>query len=382
MEELLAPIDQRMVPGEANLVTVFSTAHFEDDLELIMERITTFFPSAVTLGCTAEGTIGVETEIERSPSITLLAASLPGVEIRPFELVQDQLENAQSEEDWQRMVGVASGDKPVFIACADPFYIDVQRFVRGINESFPGAALLGGVASAGYAPNQNRLVLNGRIVREGIVGVALAGDIEVRTVVSQGCRPIGIPFVITRGERDVVRELGGKPVLKQLHQVMIDLPDRDEKLARESLLLGRVIDEHKEKFGRGDFLIHNITGVDQRSGAIRISGHARTGATVQFHVRDAESADEDLKSLLTPFGGAGVQAAMIFSCNGRGTNMWPFAGHDARVVYDLVGDVPAAGFFCGGEFGPVGGRNFIHGFTASIALLSPRAASISKNPPG
>lgn len=362
----------------ADLVFLFSTAHFEDDLDDVVEKISAYFPTAILVGCTAEGTVGVDTEVERSPSMSLMAATLPGVEIRPFQIDQEQLENANDEQDWERLVGVSRDQEPAFIAFADPFKVNVHGFVEKINEAFPGAPLVGGVASAGYQPDQNRLLISGQILREGIVGLALSGNIEVQTVVSQGCRPIGVPFVITRGERDIIRELGGKPVLKQLHQVMIDLSDKDEKLARQSLLIGRVIDEHKDKFTRGDFLIHNIIGVDQNSGAIRITGHARTGATVQFHVRDAESADDDLKTLLTPHGGTGVQAALIFSCNGRGTNMWSYAGHDARVVRDLIGDVPATGFFCGGEFGPVGGRNFIHGFTASIALLAP--ASLDPNP--
>jgi small ligand-binding sensory domain FIST len=202
-----------------------------------------------------------------------------------------------------------------------------------------------------------------------MVGVALSGNLKVETVVSQGCRPIGRPFVITRAERNIIHELGRRPALEQLQNVLTKLPPDDEVLARESLFVGRAIDEYKGRFGRGDFLIHNIIGADRKSGAIGIAGQAKVGATVQFHVRDAQSADEDLRAMLTVHAKSDLRGAMLFGCNGRGTRMWPTPGHDVGVLRQVLGDVPVAGFFCGGEFGPVGGRNFVHGFTASIALF-------------
>ena len=200
--------------------------------------------------------------------------------------------------------------------------------------------------------------------------MALTGRLKVDTVVSQGCRPIGRPFVITKGERNVVYELGGKAALQALHDVLVDLSEEESALAREALFVGRVIDEHKERFTRGDFLIRNIIGIDKVHGAIGIAGYARVGSTVQFHVRDAASADEDLRVMLAPHARRDVRGAVLFGCNGRGTNMWPVAGHDVGVFRELFTGVPVAGCFCGGEFGPVSDTNFIHAFTASLALFS------------
>lgn len=369
VDELIRPIDRRVTPGMVDLVLLFSTAHFEDELSDVVERVGAAFPSAVLMGCTAEGTIGYDKELEHVPSMSLLAASMPDVLIRPFHVVQQQLESAEAQLDWEHLVGTSPESKPIFVAIGDPFRFDIHGFVERINEVFPGAPLVGGIASAGHEPRQNRLMINGEIVREGIVGVAMTGRLDVGTVVSQGCRPVGKPFVITKGERNVVLELGGRPVLEQLQEVLIGLPDEDKKLANQSLFIGRVIDEYKGRFTRGDFLIHNIIGVDRISGAIGIAGHARIGATVQFHVRDADSADQDLRAMLTPQENSGVCGAMLFGCNGRGTHMWSKPGHDVGVLRELLGDVPLAGFFCGGEFGPIGGKNFIHAFTASIALF-------------
>ena len=376
VDKLLEPISERITPGMVDLAMLFATPHFDDELEGVVDRVGSAFSTAVLMGCTAEGTIGVQREIERMPSMSLLVGSLPEVRVRPFHIQQRQLETAVTEPDWERMVAVSPDSGPVFIALADPFSVAIHDFLEGLNESYPGAPLVGGVASAARQPKQNRLVLNGEIHCEGLIGVSLTGRLSVETVVSQGCRPIATPFVITKGERNVIHELGGKAALERLHEVLVGLSAEDEELARQSLFVGRVIDEYKGRFGRGDFLIHNIMGVDRKSGAIGIAGRARVGATVQFHVRDAKSADEDLRAMLSPKGGRDYRGAMLFGCNGRGSQMWPSAGHDAGVVGELFGELPLAGFFCGGEFGPVGGKNFVHGFTASIAFFSdPKAGA-------
>ncbi|UCE58782.1 MAG: FIST C-terminal domain-containing protein [Phycisphaerales bacterium] len=370
IDELLEPIDAFLTPGMADLVFLFATAHFEDDLPDVVDRLGASFPTAAIMGCTAEGTIGCDQELQGTPSMALLVGVLPGVLVRPFRVQQDLLESARSVFDWERVFGVSPDSDPVFIAFGDPFRINIPAFVEQLNELFPGAPLVGGVASAAHAPDQNRLILAGEIHRDGLVGVALTGNLTVDTVVSQGCRPIGKPFVITKGERNVVYELGGRAALQQLHSVLVGLSPRDEQLARQSLLVGRVIDERKEVFSRGDFLIQNIVGVDRGSGAMGITGNARVGTTLQFHVRDADSADEDLRTLLAPHQILNVRGALLFGCTGRGIHMWKKSGHDVGVLRDLLGEIPVAGFFCGGEFGPIGGRNYIHGFTASIALLS------------
>ncbi len=369
VEQLLAEVDERLTTGMADLAMFFSTAHFEDELEDVTQVLTEALPHAQVFGCTAEGTIGGDRELERVPSMSLLVGSLPDVLIRPFHMTQSQLASSESIFDWERLVGVSPESKPVFISFADPFQIDVQQYVEQVNKMYPMAPLVGGIASAAREPGQNRLITSGQIVREGIVGVSLTGQVVVDTVVSQGCRPIGASFVITKGDRNVIQELGGKPALRRLQETIVNLSDDDEELAKQALFVGRVIDERKDSFSHGDFLIHNIVGADRKNGAIGIAGLARVGATVQFHVRDRDSADQDLRNLLAPYIGADVRGAMLFGCNGRGSHMWDRAGHDIGVLRELLGDVPTAGFFCGGEFGPVGGSNFIHGFTASIALL-------------
>ena len=369
LDELIKPLDSRITRGMVDLVFLFVSGHFRDDFGEIVARMNRELPGSILLGCTVEGVLGQGREYERIPCMSLLAASLPDVQIHPFYINQEQASQATGTLDWERLVGVSPESKPVFVALADPFRFAVLDCLEKINEAYPGAPVIGGIASAARAPKENRLLVGDAIHDEGIVGVALSGKITVDTIVSQGCRPIGKSFVTTKADQNVIRELGGLPALKQLHEVLEELSAEDEQLARQSLFLGRVIDEYKGEFARGDFLIHNIIGADREKGALAIAGMARVGSTVQFHVRDAQSADEDLRVLLAPHATGQVRGALLFDCNGRGTNMWDQPDHDITAMGDLLGDVPIAGCFCGGEFGPVGGRNFVHGFTASIGLF-------------
>ncbi len=252
---------------------------------------------------------------------------------------------------------------------ADPFSFPTEAFYEELGRRHPGLPVIGGNASAARGPGGNRLALDGDVFSSGAVGAFLGPGVDVDTVVSQGCRPIGQPYVVTRAEGNVVYELGGEPALGRLVRMSrTGMPAEDVRLIDRGLHLGQVIDEHKLDFGRGDFLVRNVVGADQESGAIAVNDVVGVGTTVQFHVRDASTADEDLHHLLN---GRDADAALLFTCNGRGVRLFGTPDHDAAVVEDQVA-APTAGFFAAGEFGPVGGRNFVHGFTASIALLRDR----------
>lgn len=370
---LLNEVVARVVLEEVNLAFLFASPHFDDDLPAAAAMLRQACPDATLLGCTGEGVIGNDQEVEGRPAMSLLVGHMPDVELHPFRINHHQHVAARGKGVWEPILGVSPESHPVLIALADPFMFDVMTFVEDMNRAFPGRPLFGGVASAAEQPGQNILILNGDIFREGVVGVALTGNIEVNAVVSQGCRPIGRRFIVTKSQDRFIRELGGKVAWEQLQTVINELTPEEERLAQQAIFLGRAIDEYKPDLKRGDFLIQNLIGVERSTGALAVAGIPKIGSTVQFHVRDAASADEDLRQMLESYAAPldpPVAGALLFSCNGRGRRMWPDTpSHDARVLREYLGDVPVAGFFCGGEFGPVCGRNFVHGFTASIAML-------------
>lgn len=327
----------------------------------------------VLIGCTAYGVIGNHKEFEKSAALSLFLAHVPDTRIEPFYIEQRDIEAWNEAEDARRFFGISSEDKPAFFILPDPFSIDSVAFLHIMEQIYPGCPIVGGLASGASAPGDNVLFINDDRFSEGAVGISMRGNVQVITLVSQGCRPFGEPLIVTAAEENVISELAGRPAMEALRRTFLSAPKRDQELARHSLFLGCAVDEYKEKLGRGDFVIRNVISADHESGALAIGDYIHIGQTVQFHVRDAESAHEDLRALCQRVKGERPRAvpkgALVFSCNGRGENMFSVKDHDISTLHQELGTFPAAGFFCAGELGPIGTRNFLHGFTSSIVLF-------------
>jgi len=330
-------------------------------------------PRAV-LGCVAEAVIANDREIENGPALSLwLAKWNRPVTMRPFHLVLEATADGPSLFGWpDELLEPIDPARSAVLLLGDPFTFPTDRFLERMNEEARGVPVLGGMASGIGAPGQCRLVLGDGVVDQGAVGLLLEGELGLRWIVSQGCRPIGRPLIVTKSEENVILELGGKTPLDQLRELWPTLSERDQQLFRGGFHLGRVLDEYREEFRRGDFLIRNVMGVERHSGALIVGERVRVGSTVQFQVRDAETADEDLRALVRAhLSGHEPRpaAALLFSCNGRGTRLFEVPDHDAGVIRREAGPIPLAGLFAMGELGPIGGQNFIHGFTASVAFF-------------
>jgi len=318
------------------------------------------------LGCVAEGVIGREREIESGPAAVVWAASLPGAGLTPFHATP--LGEAETPE----LAGAPSiGDPQLVILLVDPFTSPAAGLLGRLDRDHPGVPVVGGIATGGGRPGGQALVLDGDVHDRGTIGVAVEG-VRVQTTVSQGCAPIGRESVITRAEGNVVYELAGMPALERLRETIAGLGPRERALAVRGILAGLVIDENKPEYGRRDFLMRGILGADEDTGAIAVGEEVRVGQTLRFHARDAASADEDLSlalaAALDGLGGSPA-GALLFTCNGRGTNLFAVPDHDSGSVSSALARSAVAGFFCGGEIGPVGGRSFLHGFTATVAVF-------------
>ncbi len=352
-----------------DLAFVFFSAHHAEKASLIATMIREELPVEVCLGCSGEGIIAGAEELETSPGLTLWVACLPQVRIAPLRLAfsktQDQIQMAGWPEP--------SIEPSTFILLADPFTTPVHDVLSVMADRYPNGKAVGGLAGGGHGAGENRLIRNEQVFDGGLVGVQLSGPVLVRTVISQGCSPIGERYVVTKAEQNMVYELGGQPALRRLQDVFESLEGPQRRNAHRALHVGIVIDEHRSRFERGDFLVRNLVGADQQAGAIAIGDLVQEGQTLQFQLRDAKSASEDLHFLLAadrskhhsrPLG------ALLFSCCGRGEGLFGHTHHDSSVVQERMGQIPVAGFFAQGEIGPVGGRNFLHGYTASVAIFS------------
>jgi small ligand-binding sensory domain FIST len=350
--------------AEADLAFVFlSPAHLEDAGEAV-EAVESELEPRHLLGCVAEAIVGGDRELEEGPAAVVWAGSLPGAEIELFHAV------AVGIDEGVAVSGFPELDEPALVTVlVDPYTFPAAPFLSVLNERHPRLPLVGGIAVGAREPGRSVLVVDGQMVHEGMVGAVLSG-VPVRTVVSQGCAPIGRDAVITRAEGNIVYELAGMPAAERLREDIEQLPPDEQLLAAQGLLAGLVIDENKPVYERGDFLMRGLLGADEESGAIAVGEPVRVGQTLRFHVRDANSADADLRQALDDaVGQRGAAGALLFTCNGRGSAMFEEPDHDARALAAALGNRALAGFFCGGEIGPVGGRSFLHGFTATMAVF-------------
>ena len=360
--------------GPVNLVLAFFTAPLVAGADALAETLKQRLAPGCLAGVSGGAVISADREFEREPALTVIAARLPGVEIKPFvmmasswgEAIDDPLEFARHTP------GVAGAELVVLLG--DPFSLDAEHALRAFNRHAPGVRVVGGMASAGSRPQANVLILNDWVAREGGVGIALRGALRVDVVVSQGCRPIGPPLEVTRAEQNLVLELDGQPAVERVEQVLRSLTDEERAQLKHGLYVGRPA--RGGASGRGDYLIRNLLGADRDRGALAVADRMAERERVRLHVRDAATAREDLELLLSPQEfDSKAQGALVFSCNGRGRAFFGQPHQDISIVQAaLGGSVPAAGFFCAGEIGPVGEKNFLHGHSASIAVVRPKAA--------
>jgi small ligand-binding sensory domain FIST len=342
---------------------LFASGHFLDSAADVLAGVISVTGPLPLAGCVAEAVAGAGREIESGPAVSLLLAAEAG----PAETYSMSFLRTSS--------GGAFGgyriEPGVHLMFCDPFSFPADALLTHLNASLPGAVVMGGMASGGAQQRDTRLFLDGKVVTEGAVGIWLGGA-ELRPLVSQGCRPVGDPYTVTAAEGSVLYELGGLPPLTRLRELASTLSADDAELLARGLQLGIVMDEYRTEQVQGDFLVRSVTGADPDSGAVVVGDDLEIGQTVQFHVRDAASADADLRRALEREAASLREApagALLFTCNARGSRLFGEPDHDAGLIAKILGDIPLAGFASFGELGPVGGKNFLHTFTASLALF-------------
>ena len=358
----------------ADLAVVFVSGRHDSPVRPALDGLADTLGVPHVLAATAEAVLADGHEFESGPAVVVWLARLPGATLVPLSLEYAQSVDGGVFLGWPDELAGEWPPAATLLLLADPFSFNVDRLMRRMDEDHPGVPVLGGFASGASRPGDNTLVCGPSSYDSGAVGVVIGG-IPIRPVVSQGCRPIGPPLVITKAEENLIVELGGRPALERLREIYAGLDVATQHLVRTSLHVGRAASEYQDHRQRGNFLVRNVVGADPEMGVIAIGDAVRTGQTVQFHVRDSQSAHDDLVALLaerTLEGPTAPAGALVFTCNGRGTRLFSTPHHDAACLQAALGPVPAAGFFAQGEFGPIGSRNCLHGFTASIALFEQR----------
>lgn len=371
-------LDRTLTPltgHHSDVVFLFASQHHAEHFTEILQETNRRLHAPIVIGCSGIGIVGVEQELERQPALAALALSLPGAKLATARLTQQSIDAAQSAEGLPHQTRVDPADVNGWLIFADPFHLDGDAMLGAISTAYPNAQIMGGFASPGPDDRRTWLFLNDEVHQDGAVALAIGGAYELLPIVSQGCDPIGEAWTITGVQAHWIETISNRPAVQILAETLNALPEEMRTRAQRNLLIGLAADEYRTEFLRGDFLIRNIIGIDQASGAIAVGTLPRVGQTVQFQMRDAATADLDLSLHLEQ---ARLQlnrrapvAGLLCTCNGRGAGLFGQPHHDALAIGRKLGALPLAGLFCAGEIGPVAGRSVVHGFTASLALIVP-----------
>ncbi|HEY7032168.1 MAG TPA: FIST N-terminal domain-containing protein [Thermomicrobiales bacterium] len=354
-------------------VVLFAASEYAAHFPEMVRRVWRETGAPVLVGCSGIGVIGPGRELERVPALAVLQLALPGGALRGVRFTQRMVETCRDAEAWHRGLGVGSGEVDGWLVFADPFNLDAEALIAGLGEAYPGAPILGGLASPGPLDRRTWVFLNGEAYADGGVGLGIGGDYGLVPLVSQGCEPIGEAWTITGVQDHWIETISNRPAVDVLVETLSALPEELQPPAQQNLVVGIAADEYRHEFVRGDFLVRNLIGLDRGSGAIAIGALPRLGQTIQFQVRDAATADLDLTLMLDDLrprlAGRRPLAAVLNSCNGRGVGLFGSSHHDATAIDRKLGPLPLAGLFCAGEIGPVGTTSYLHGFTASLGLI-------------
>ncbi|MBU6399308.1 MAG: FIST C-terminal domain-containing protein [Verrucomicrobia bacterium] len=358
---------------QVSLGLVFLTPRFFPVAQQVLELLRVHAQIPLLAGCSSHGLIAGREEFEENAGLVLGLYHLPGAKLHALHFRQEQVEAANGPGDWHLATGLTANQTNGWLVFADPFHLDCEAWLRDWNEAYPERPTLGGLAGGDSREHAAQVYLNGEVFDEGGVAVAVGGAVGVSGVISQGCTPIGETWTITKAERNLIHQIGNRPAYQVMVETYNNLSPADQQKTRGNLFVGLVINEYLEDFHRGDFLVRNLIGADPASGCVAVGALPRQGQTVQFQRRDADAASEDLTALLDQarrdLAGTPIYGACLCSCNGRGHRLFGRPHHDANLVQQRLGPLGLTGFFCNGEIGPVGERNFLHGYTASLALF-------------
>ncbi len=216
VDALMAQLPMLDGSSQVDLAFLFTSDAYAADLPTLLPDLKARTGARVILGCSGQGLIGPGKEEEREPAMSLQVLSLPGATLTPLRLDAAEAASPEAPDLIRERLGDEVLDMNAMFLFVDPFTVDGERLldtVAVIDEELP---IVGGLASSKFSRRGTYVILDDEVFEEGVVGVALGGDYEVKTVVSQGAAPLGETWTITGVEGNQINSIGMRPAMKVL----------------------------------------------------------------------------------------------------------------------------------------------------------------------
>ena len=356
-----------------DLIIVVCGSAFVDEMPAIANEVWRTFHAPFVFGATGRCVIAQDAEYEDGATLAVMALCLPGAVLSPVHLSQRSLKGMTDDASCRRRLNVIPEDVNGWLMLANPFRFDAQFAIETLATAYPGARMVGGLASPDAGTRQTALLINGEAIFDGAIALGIGGPYDILPMVAHGCEPIGQTWTITEVAGDWIESIGGRPSVEVIDDMLRSTSHELRERTRRNLLVGLAVDEYRAEFGRGDFLVRSIVGIDQQSGAIAVGARARAGQTIQFQLRDGFTADHDLdlglERLRLRGNDATPVALLAFAGHERGQGLFASASHDARAIQRVLPGIATIGLFTASEIGPAGRSIALHSMSLTAGLI-------------
>lgn len=364
------------LPGPVSFALVFCSVECVDAMQELMEIIRIDGQVVNVIGCTGSALIANQNEIENDSGVSVALYHLPATTVHARHLPSECFQPDESYRAIEQQLGPECSAVNSWLLFASPESIGHEDWLKAWDQATGGRVTLGGFASATLDSPKTTLFYNGQSTHDGAVALGFEGEVELEPITSNGCRPIGHPWVVTQAERNIIHEIGNRPILEVLRDTLEGMSQQEQKQAHGNVFIGLVMNEYKQNFRNGDFLVRNLAAIDPETGSVAIATPLRVGQNLQFQIRDPRVAEADfsqqLEDLRRRIGKCEILGACLCDCIGRGTSLYGVPNHDVEIIQGALPQLPIAGVFCNGEFGQVDGRTRLHGYAASLGLFVKR----------
>ncbi|NQZ58524.1 MAG: FIST C-terminal domain-containing protein [Lentisphaeraceae bacterium] len=372
MEALINEI-QTEFSEQPDIFFVYFSSYYQVFADEISAGLKKAFNGTKVAGCIAGTVLFAGDELSNTPAIAVMAAHLPNCKIQTKAVDLKKMPCLDSSpRKWRDFIGMTKESNQTHFIFSDPFTEGFETLIQGIDYAY-SSTVLGAFSSGIEDQSDQALVCEEQIIQSGAVIVSISGDLQIVPLVTQGCQPVGENLKITSCSDVVLEKIDDQDPITYLRDLSPHLNETERELLQKSLFLGVEMDCFKAEHASGDFLIRNIRGVDADSGALVVGEHLHNGQVVRFHIRDKQIGSAELNKQISYYAGEFSErkchGVMAFSCLGRvktDEEQIPDGELLAKITSD---DIPVCGFFGNGEFGPVGGTTYIHGYTVAAALI-------------
>ena len=167
----------RLAAENVDLAVVFVSKAYEETIRPAMEGLADAIGVPTVIAATAEGVLAGDMEYESGPAVTVWLARLPGAEIVPLSLEYSQTADGGMFIGWPAHLDAHWPADATLLLLADPFSFPVDKLIKRLAEDHPGVPIVGGMASGGFKPLSNTLVVGTRSYDSGAVGVVIGGGV-------------------------------------------------------------------------------------------------------------------------------------------------------------------------------------------------------------